>query len=279
MEVLSFPSARDFLDATGEYRAAQPLLTNLLGSIAEGVTQGREYLSESWLAVVNGGMVIGAAVRTAPYNLVLGPMPLEAAAALGRYVAADPVAAADLPGVAGPEPVVAGVLAELDRPWLLSMRDVLRVLETLVLPSAAPAGSLRPAGDADAELLAGWHRAFLREAGLPVVDEEQGAPRLGAGGGALWVWEVHREPVAMAGHAPLVRTPGGVVGRIGPVYTVPDHRGRGYASAATAAVTSELLRTCDHVMLFADASNATSNGVYERLGFVAVGEQVEVSLH
>ncbi|HEU4675646.1 MAG TPA: GNAT family N-acetyltransferase [Motilibacteraceae bacterium] len=96
--------------------------------------------------------------------------------------------------------------------------------------------------------------------------------------GSLWLWEVDGRPVSMAGHAPLVLTPSGTVGRIGPVYTPPEDRRLGYAGAMTSAVTEQLLQRCDTVMLFTDAANPTSNGVYARLGFDVVAEVVEVRL-
>jgi len=61
-------------------------------------------------------------------------------------------------------------------------------------------------------------------------------------------------------------TPNGI--RIGPVYTPPDLRGRGYASALTARLTQTLLdggrRFC---FLFTDLANPTSNSVYQRIGY------------
>ena len=276
MQVVWHPSARAFLDATRAYRERAPLTTNLLASIAEGVVQGRAYEGEWWSTVTDAdGHVVGAAVRTAPYNLVVGPMRDESARAVGEAWREH---SAELPGVAGPDAVLGVLLPLLGRPWQVHMRDVLRVLTTLTTPETPPEGSLRRATPADEELLARWHREFLLEAGLPVLEEEVGAPRLRPGGGAVWIWEAKGVPAAMAGHAPVVETPGGRVGRIGPVYTVPGFRGRGIGTAATAGVARELLATCAHVMLFADADNATSNGVYERLGFAAVGEQVEVTL-
>jgi ribosomal protein S18 acetylase RimI-like enzyme len=42
---------------------------------------------------------------------------------------------------------------------------------------------------------------------------------------------------------------------VGNVFTHVDHRGRGYATAVTGAVTAELLRSCDHVVLNVRADN------------------------
>jgi predicted GNAT family acetyltransferase len=155
------------------------------------------------------------------------------------------------------------------------MRDVLRVLDTLVEPEA-PDGSCRRAQGADLALVSQWQERFLVEVGLPVHLPDDETLRLWLE--RLWLWEVDGVPVAMAGHAPVVATPSGLVGRIGPVYTVPEARGRGIGAAITAVVSRELLAEGATVMLYADADNPTSNGVYERLGFRAVAEHLETDL-
>ena len=79
----------------------------------------------------------------------------------------------------------------------------------------------------------------------------------------------------MAGHANPVATPSGLVTRVGPVFTPAENRGRGYGSALTAALSSELLRGGSRVMLYADADNPTSNGVYQRLGYRLLDDVVQ----
>jgi len=54
---------------------------------------------------------------------------------------------------------------------------------------------------------------------------------------------------------------------VGNVMTHADHRGRGYATAVTGAVTSELLRFCDHVVLNVRADNPPALAAYRRLGY------------
>lgn len=272
MKVAEHSSAQAFLDATLAYRGAEPLLTNLLGSIAEGVVAGRRYDSESWFTVHDARGVVGAALRTAPYNLAVGPMPVAAAHALGDHLRAR---RQPLPGINGPADVVTAVAGRLGHPLVVRMRDVLRVLDTLVEP-VAPVGSYRRATWADLALVMRWQERFLVEVGLPVHLPDDDSVRLWLE--RLWLWEAADEPVAMAGHAPVVATPGGRVGRIGPVYTVPEARGRGIGAAITAVVTRELLAEGAAVMLYADADNPTSNGVYERLGFRAVDELIETDL-
>jgi predicted GNAT family acetyltransferase len=69
-------------------------------------------------------------------------------------------------------------------------------------------------------------------------------------------------------------TPNG--SRIGPVYTPPDLRRRGYASAVVAAASQAQLdagaRFC---FLFTDLANPTSNRIYQAIGYEPVRD-VEV---
>jgi ribosomal protein S18 acetylase RimI-like enzyme len=54
---------------------------------------------------------------------------------------------------------------------------------------------------------------------------------------------------------------------VGNVLTHADYRGRGYAKAVTAAVTAELLRYCDQVVLNVRSDNPPAIQAYRRLGF------------
>jgi predicted GNAT family acetyltransferase len=54
---------------------------------------------------------------------------------------------------------------------------------------------------------------------------------------------------------------------VGNVLTHTDHRGRGYATAVTSAVTHELLKFCDEVVLNVRSDNPPAMQAYHRLGF------------
>jgi ribosomal protein S18 acetylase RimI-like enzyme len=54
---------------------------------------------------------------------------------------------------------------------------------------------------------------------------------------------------------------------VGNVLTHVDHRGRGYATAVTGAVTQELLRFCDQVVLNVRSDNPPALQAYRRLGY------------
>jgi ribosomal protein S18 acetylase RimI-like enzyme len=54
---------------------------------------------------------------------------------------------------------------------------------------------------------------------------------------------------------------------VGNVLTHIDYRGRGFATAVTGAVTAELLKTCDEVVLNVRADNPPALNAYRRLGY------------
>lgn len=120
-----------------------------------------------------------------------------------------------------------------------------------------------------------WRAAFVVEAGTGFPDDDHDAAvrRSLAHGNRLLLCEAGGEPVA---HAAAARPVAGM-SRIGPVYTPPEHRGRGYGSAVTAAATAVALddgaRT---VVLFTDLANPVSNAIYPRVGYRAVADQLEI---
>jgi ribosomal protein S18 acetylase RimI-like enzyme len=57
------------------------------------------------------------------------------------------------------------------------------------------------------------------------------------------------------------------LGVVGNVMTHPDFRGRGYATAVTGAVTADLLRFCDQVVLNVRSDNPPALQAYAKLGY------------
>jgi predicted GNAT family acetyltransferase len=61
--------------------------------------------------------------------------------------------------------------------------------------------------------------------------------------------------------------------RVGPVYTPPGLRGRGYAGAVTAeASRAALAAGATEVVLFTHLANPTSNALYQRIGYLPVAD-------
>ena len=64
-----------------------------------------------------------------------------------------------------------------------------------------------------------------------------------------------------------VISPDGAIAAVGNVMTHIDSRGRGFAKQTTSAVTQELLRTCDDVVLNVRADNPPARAAYRALGY------------
>ena len=191
-----------------------------------------------------------------------------ASAALAHAVAA---VAPDLSGANGPQPAVADFAAAWARQRRCALREGMQEhLYRLgrLRPPAEVGGSARIATAPDVELLAAWMRAFDAEAlsGTPASDRrswiEDGLPR-----GEWWLWE-NGGPVSFTG----LRTMPPAHARIGPVYTPPEHRGRGYASACVAAVSATVQAMGRECVLYTDVTNATANHIYTAIGYERIGE-------
>ncbi|MFB9835155.1 GNAT family N-acetyltransferase [Actinoallomurus acaciae] len=263
-----------YLTEAGDFLRADPIENTVpLGVIealrANGVAAFGEGPLFGWWRSDAG--VRGALLQTGAFPLLLSEMPDHAAAALADALADRGTV---LPGVTG-HPSTARAFADI---WEkrtgstgeVRMRQRLFRLERLEPPEPRPDGAPRVATAADHTLVLDWFAAFEEEAsgGGPLnatlVDD-----RIGYGG--VLLWEREDRPVAVAGRTRVVSG----MARIGPVYTPPEHRRRGYGAVVTAALTQATLDAgASHVVLFTDLANPTSNGIYQRIGFRAVSDRL-----
>ena len=281
-EVRRFHSAKEFLTHAGAYLSTREAEHNLLLGLA-GVLTARPNLYGStpyFAAVQREGNVVAAALRTPPHNLVLSEVAEPAAVEALANDAVD--AFGELPGVLGPKQASLR-FAELwsqatGRSAQRATAERIFRAEAVRAPGGVP-GSMRRAAVGDRSLLVEWLAAFQDEAMAgrafrPAEDAVEDYLTRGDGGG-LYLWEDGR-PVSLAGCGSP--TPNGV--RIGPVFTPRAHRGRGYASALTAQLTSLQLssgrRFC---FLFTDLANPTSNRIYQRIGYEPVSDVDEYRFH
>jgi GNAT superfamily N-acetyltransferase len=216
------------------------------------------------------GTVTAAFLHTPPFPVVLTVMSDRHAAALATALA---VAGRQVPGVnAAPAPGAAFAAAWQEHTGQAArtgMRMRLYALGRLLPPDPPPPGRARTAAAGDTGLLLAWLNAFRAEAGPPGPDESQRLVRDRLTFGGLVLWEYQGRPVSMAGRN---RAAAGQA-RIGPVYTPPEFRGRGFGGAATAAVTQAALDDdADGAVLFTDLANPASNSLYQRLGYRPAGD-------
>ena len=83
-------------------------------------------------------------------------------------------------------------------------------------------------------------------------------------GGQVFVWEHHGEPVSMA----IKTRPIAHSITVSGVYTPPEYRRQGYATALVARLSQHLLDSgYKFINLFTDLGNPTSNSIYRKIGY------------
>ncbi|HOX46142.1 MAG TPA: GNAT family N-acetyltransferase [Myxococcota bacterium] len=282
MHVIHHATVRELLGRTAPLAWRRPEEHKLPVDILEGVGELARVTHlrpvARLLEVARGQEPLGLALQTPPRNLVLGPMPEEAAACLAVELRAR---GAELPGVLGPV-AAARAFAGAFRPpggAPACERMAMRLYRCAApRPPARPVpGRLRPGAWEEADLLTAWQAAFIRETGVsddPAHAREAAEVHLHEG--RMYVWEDERG-VARACIAHGGRALG--LARVYGVFTPPAARGRGLAAAMTAALTARLLEGhASAAVLFADLANPTSNGVYQRVGYTPVSDWLELSL-
>lgn len=270
MEVRRFTSVDDFLAAAGDFLVAREAEHNLILGVCQNVRDIPETFTAPpyFAAVTDGDRVVAVALQTPPFQLVLSEIDDPAAIP----VLADDLAGRDLPGAVGPVDHVRAFMEERvargGPPAHLTTAERIFRLTAVTLPPSIP-GRTRVAEAADRALVASWLDAFMREAleeSEPADIEAMTERWIARRGRTLHLWE-DGEVVSLAGVGSA--TPNGV--RIGPVYTPPEYRNRGYASALVAAVSQAQLnagrRFC---FLFTDLANPTSNHIYQAIGYERV---------
>ncbi len=281
MDVTRHATAVALLEAAGDYLVAREAEHNVPLGILETLRDRPGFYTEpAYLATVwDAGRIALVAIQTPPFGPVLSEpgvpkdrVPLAIDALIADLRAASP----DLPTVLGPQSTVVPFVRRWSiatgRPARLEVAERIYRLSSVIAPRPTP-GSWRLADQRDRALLIDWVVAFHEEA-LPL-----GSARVDAGRMVepwiqqddrfAYLWEAEGRVVSLV--AAGARTPNGR--RIGPVYTPPSERGRGYAGALTAAASRDQLdRGARFCCLLTDLANPTSNSVYQRIGYEPVSD-------
>jgi uncharacterized protein len=273
MRVERATNVRAFLDRAGAFLEAREAEHNLIFGICSQVEEDpTAYDGPPYLAtVLHGEKVVGAAIRTPPWRLVVSM--LDHPGVASRL--ADDLAGETLPGVVGPSES-AGAFAEAWgrrselTPNLIRHERGFRLAH--VIQPRPTTGAMVKAGPEHRALLVEWLDAFHEEAipGGPPQDFDQTVDRWLRGlRRTAWLWVDGGRPVSLTGVGGL--TPHGI--RVGPVYTPSADRARGYASNLVAGVSQLQLDTGrTFVFLFTDLANPTSNKIYQAIGYEPVND-------
>jgi uncharacterized protein len=274
MDVRRLEDPAAFLEAASPLLLADEARHNLILGIAGTLRDHPAHYPEYglWLAE-DGGETVGAALRTPPHNLVVArPRENSVLDALAEAIDDDP------PGLVAAQPeaevFAAAWAAQTGATSRTNRAQGVFSLDRVERP-APVSGRMRDAVSEDRPLLLDWFRAFMEEA----IGESPGAAstehvvdhRLEADSAGVVLWE-DGPTVSLAAFGNP--TPNG--NRIGPVYTPPEYRRRGYASALVAELSERLLEKKRFCFLFTDLANPTANRIYEQIGYRRVCEAAEI---
>ncbi|MHB0935984.1 MAG: GNAT family N-acetyltransferase [Armatimonadota bacterium] len=263
MELIPYSDASAFRDDVLPFLLEREVENNLMISIiirlADGTARWGDEPARLYL-IRDGGEIVAAATQTPPYNLILTTAAPEITAFIADHLKDIP-----LPGVLGPK-ADADRFARLwqertGRSAQLEMAERIYRLDR-VDPPADVSGHAAAATLEDVELLVEWTNAFITESHASVSDPEAYV-RGNIASRHLIVWK-DPEPVSCASYG--IPMPNGT--RVGGVYTPPEYRRRGYATANVAAVSQRALDEGNkYCCLFTDLANPTSNSIYQKIGY------------
>ena len=271
LELRRFGDVDAFMAVAGAYLEAREAEHNLIFGISAYVRDQPTAFGDRppWFAaVLTGGRVVAAAMRTPPHNLILSEIDDPTAIDL---LVADRLDD-DLPGVLGPvehsRTFAQRWAAATGQGWRPRISERIFRLREVIMPPPVP-GGLRAATPDDRSLIVDWIHAFMVEA-MGEVDADEVARTsdrwIEARGRTLYLWD-DGDTVSLCGVGGT--TPHGI--RIGPVYTPPGARRKGYASRLVAEASQLQLdagrRFC---FLFTDLANRTSNHIYQSIGYEPV---------
>jgi predicted GNAT family acetyltransferase len=261
-DVVELHDAGEALERARPFLTAYPIEHNLLLTILDHSIECS--IDGTFWIVLDGVDVIGFALESPPgRGAVLSPMSVDASRALAERVTRP------LPSVVGEAGATAAFVCHFTerRSTAVTGIDGQRLYALANLrPVACAPGSFRLAQSGDRSTLIEWADAFIDELDLHREDTEAVVDRR-LEREQLWVWDDNGVVAMTSASAPAVG-----VARVQHVYTPPSRRGSGYATACVEHVSGVLTDRGLRCVLFTDLGNATSNGIYRRIGYQAVME-------
>jgi predicted GNAT family acetyltransferase len=273
VEIRRATDAAEFLLLSQDFRASDLIRTSLITSIATSVALGkRAYESYYWLLAYENASVSGLAIRTVPFGYVFSPMNENSCRAFAITISSiDPEANE----FSGPKTVIDQL--ETFSEFTVVEEEGELIYENRNFTPASSVGEVRFASLDDFELVFKWMQAFIEETHLRNFDLE-GVVRNALAANRYELLIVDGVPVSLGGNSGTYSTGEIDIARVGPIYTPPAERKKGYASTITSVITARLLSEGALPTLYTQASNPTSNKIYQKIGYTLVDENRKITV-
>ncbi|BAY44577.1 hypothetical protein SAMD00079811_21780 [Scytonema sp. HK-05] len=276
MKINRFEDANQFYERVKDYLLKQEALHNMLLGLCNALIHNPERFEEKpYLATVEvDGDIVAVVMKIPPRNLLLSK--IQDFGAIEVITQDLHLTQESLRGINAPT-IEAKAFAEAwhsltGQSYQLKMAlRAFQLEQVQAIPQAT--GRLRIATESERELLIGWFEAFGLEALGSVEPGVERRVEHYLQSASAYIWE-DETPVSMACQVGV--TPNGA--RVSLVYTPPEHRRKGYASACVAALSETLLKAGHrYCFLFTDLANPTSNYIYQAIGYKSVGDLSDYS--
>ena len=280
IEILSHSNARELISLSGLFLESLESENSLPLGLVHTLAENPLYYGPDpalLLSVLDNGQPAGVAVMTPPKRIILSRLEASHEVCTAGIAAHLRSSDAPTPGVVGPAAEANAFVEAWSRETQkfsanISMRmRVFEIREVADVPLAP--GFLRVASMADCDLMVEWVHRFGESIGEPTdlaktksstvryIQEQQ-----------LYIWE-DGDPVSLAAKSRATRH--GIT--INKVYTPPENRNKGYATSCVHALTRKLLSgQYSFCSLYTDLANPTSNSIYTKIGYRAVGDALAI---
>ena len=265
------------LNEAEQYLISDPVHNNLILTMLK-YGMDEDNVGGYWI-VNDATNVVGVCVQPSINSRgITSTMPSEAVQCLVDDIVKSNIHLSGIGGEVSVAASFAGEWAERNKRPVIPFLGLRLYKLECVKPSITNYGYIRNATSEDRELLIDWLYDFTIESGeyqdssdpdilhtrrietSEVIDRNISA-------GNVWLWE-NQKPVSM-----VIRTPDvyGVV-RLEKVYTPPEQRQKGYATACVGHISKQIHNQGYHCILYSDLNNPVSNTIYRKIGFNAIAE-------
>lgn len=271
MNIKRYSSSETFLNAIEAFLYQEVQLNNLMLGILHRLNRESANEDDLFLHIQDGALELVAMMSGLYIILYANTTDERLYEALIDYLDVHHI---DYPGVIGPvlyaDAFKAAFEAKTSTPMHTAMKQRIFVNDNVV-PYSTLDAPIRVARAQDNQLIKQWIKGFLddiQEAYTPQSIDER-LNRL-IENQSLYVLVHDDQLVSMAaGIRPMGK---GI--SVGYVYTPPQLRNNGFATACVQKLTAHYLKTCNYCTLYTDLANPTSNSIYQKIGYRPVGDSV-----